>query len=384
MRLRITSPLRVLTPLLFLACAEPPAVPDAPGPTQVRVATFNIFELGSTKLADRDSTGALTNAQVRAAVEIILATRPDVLLLNEIDALPDDPARAARDLADVLRASGLESLDYPYVYAAPTNTGELSGFDLNRDGVVATARDIGTRTHGDDSWGYGTYPGQYGMAVLSRFPIDTAAVRTFQHFRWKDLPNAHIPAGWYSDAILEQFRLSSKSHWDVPVLVHADTLHLLASHPTPPVFDGDEDRNGRRNYDEVGFWVRYLDNDGALYDDRGVYGGLGADRAFVILGDLNAPPDQEDSHYGNGPAIRQLLDDPRIQDPPQVTGRPTAFFQRGTRADYVLPAASLRVLDGAVVWPDSTVDAAGATRAALASDHRLVWLDLALPLRTRP
>jgi hypothetical protein len=384
MRLRIISPLAGLASLLLVACAEPPAVADEPGPTHVRVATFNIFELGSAKLAERDSAGALTNAQVRAAIEIVLTVRPDVLLLNEIDALPDDPARAARDLADVLRASGLEPLDYPYVYAAPTNTGELSGFDLNRDGVVATARDVGTRTHGDDSWGYGTYPGQYGMAVLSRFPIDTAAVRTFQHFRWKDLPNAHIPPGWYSDSILAGFRLSSKSHWDVPVVIRGDTLHLLASHPTPPVFDGDEDRNGRRNYDEVGFWVRYLDNDRALYDDRGVYGGLGADRAFVILGDLNAPPDQEESHYGNGPAIRQLLDDPRIQDPPQVTGRPTAFFQRGTRADYVLPAASLRVLDGAVVWPDSTVDAAGAARAALASDHRLVWLDLALPLRTRP
>lgn len=384
MRLRITSPLRVLTPLLLLACADPPAVPDAAGPTRVRVATFNIFELSAAKLAERDSTGALTDAQVRAAVEILLATRPDVLLLNEIDALPDDPARAARDLADVLRASGLESLDYPYVYAAPTNTGELSGFDLNRDGVVATARDIGTQAHGDDSWGYGTYPGQYGMAVLSRFPIDTATARTFRLFRWKDLPNAHLPEGWYSDEILEQFRLSSKSHWDLPVLIHGDTLHLLASHPTPPVFDGDEDRNGRRNYDEVGFWVHYLDNHPALRDDRGATGGLPSGRPFVILGDLNASPEQLESHYGNGPAIRQLLDDPRIQEPPQHTGRPTAVFLQGTRVDYVLPAASLRVLDGAVVWPDSIADPAGAARAALASDHRLVWLDLALPLRARP
>jgi len=383
MRFRTPASLCLFAPLL-LACAETPAVTDNTRPTHVRVATFNIFELGSQKLAERDSTGTLTNPQVRAAVEIMLAVRPDVLLLNEIDALPDDPARAARDLADVLRSSGVEPLDYPYMYAAPTNTGELSGFDLNRDGTVATAADVGTRTHGDDSWGYGTYPGQYGMAILSRYPIDTAAVRTFQRFLWKDLPNAHLPTGWYSDEILAQFRLSSKSHWDVPVLVHGDTLHLLASHPTPPVFDGDEDRNGRRNYDEVGFWVHYLDNSAALYDDRGMTGGLRADRAFVILGDLNAPPDQVDSHYGNGPAIRQLLDDPRIQDPPQITGRPTAFFQRGTRADYVLPSASLRVLDGAVVWPDSTVDAAGAAQATMASDHRLVWLDLALPLTTRP
>jgi hypothetical protein len=28
-------------------------------------------------------------------------------------------------------------------------------------------------------------------------------------------------------------------------------LHVLVSHPTPPSFDGAEDRNGRRNHDDV-------------------------------------------------------------------------------------------------------------------------------------
>jgi endonuclease/exonuclease/phosphatase family metal-dependent hydrolase len=157
----------------------------------------------------------------------------------------------------------------------------------------------------------------------------------------------------------------------------------LASHPTPPVFDGDEDRNGRRNFDEVGFWVRYLDGHPAIRDDRGVTGGLRAAASFVILGDLNAPPEQVESRYDGEPAIGQLLRDPRIADPPQVTGKPTAFFTFATRADYVLPASTLRVRDGGVVWPDSTVDAAGAARAARASDHRLVWLDLAVPFPRR-
>jgi 3-phytase len=366
------------------ASAAAPAGADVADATStVRVATFNIFELGEAKLDARDTTGAPADSQLAAAVEIIQAIRPDLLLLNEIDAPPDDPARVARRFAAEVLAQGAAPIDYPYVYAAPTNTGELSGFDLNRDGVVATVADVGTRTHGDDSWGFGTYPGQYGMALLSRFPIDTAAVRTFRLFSWKDLPGAHTPPGWYSDAILAQFRLSSKSHWDVPVRIGDDTLHLLASHPTPPVFDGDEDRNGRRNFDEVGFWVRYLDGHPAIRDDRGVTGGLRAAASFVILGDLNAPPEQVESRYDGEPAIGQLLRDPRIADPPQVTGKPTAFFTFATRADYVLPASTLRVRDGGVVWPDSTVDAAGAARAARASDHRLVWLDLAVPFPRR-
>lgn len=375
--------LPVLLGLAVLPGCRAGETTGAPAATSVRVAVFNIFELSTAKLDVRDSTGAPLNPQVRAAAAIIQAVRPDILLLNEIDAPPGEEALAARRFAAELLATGPDAIEYPYVYSAPTNTGELSGFDLNRDGVVATAADLGTRAHGDDSWGYGTYPGQYGMALLSRHPIDTAAVRSFRLFLWKDLPGAHLPEGWYRDEILARFRLSSKSHWDVPVLVGDDTLHLLASHPTPPVFDGDEDRNGRRNFDEVGFWVRYLDGSPAIRDDRGTAGGLPSGQAFVILGDLNAPPDQAESSYDGVAAITQLLRDPRIQDPPQLTGRPTADFRGGTRVDYVLPSAGLRVLDGGVVWPDSTAEAAGAALAALASDHRMVWVDLALPLRRR-
>ena len=372
--------------LLLAACGgETPPAGDAPpaAPDHVRVATYNIFELGLAKLDSTDAAGAPADSQVLAAAAIIREVRPDILLLNEIDAVPGDPAQAARRFVAEFLATGDEPLDYPYIWAGETNTGELSGFDLNHDGTVATDADRGTRTHGDDSWGYGTYPGQYGMAIVSRYPIDSAAIRTFRLFPWRALPGHHMPDGWYEGAAYERFRLSSKSHWDVPVIVGDDTLHLLASHPTPPVFDGEEDRNGRRNFDEVGFWVRYLDGDSAIVDDAGVRGGLRAGAAFVIAGDLNAPPDQVESNYDGRPAIMQLLDDARIQDPPPVTGRPTAFFRSGTRADYVLPAAWLTVQDGAVVWPDSLQDPAGAARAARASDHRLVWLDLALPFPSR-
>jgi endonuclease/exonuclease/phosphatase family metal-dependent hydrolase len=113
---------------------------------------------------------------------------------------------------------------------------------------------------------------------------------------------------------------------------------------------------------------------------------LGPDAAFVVLGDLNAPPDAEGPRYGpdGAAAIAQLLGHPAIQDPPQLTGRPTATFgPRGTRADYLLPSVALKVLDGGVVWPDSLTDRIAAQRVASASDHRMVWLDLALPLTRR-
>jgi hypothetical protein len=35
-------------------------------------------------------------------------------------------------------------------------------------------------------------------------------------------------------------------------------VHFLVSHSTLPVFDGPEDRNGRRNFDEIRFWADYI------------------------------------------------------------------------------------------------------------------------------
>ena len=103
------------------------------------------------------------------------------------------------------------------------------------------------------------------MAVFSKYPIDTAGARTFQTFRWADMPGALLPIdpatgqSWYSPAELEVVRLSSKSHWDVPIQIGSGRpVHFLVSHPTPPVFDGPEDRNGRRNFDEIRFWADYV------------------------------------------------------------------------------------------------------------------------------
>jgi hypothetical protein len=236
--------------------------------------------------------------------------------------------------------------------------------------------------------------------VLSRHPIDAAQVRSFQLLKWSAMPGARQPvdpatgAPWYRPAVWSQLRLSSKSHWDVPVATPTGTVHLLAAHPTPPVFDGPEDRNGWRNADEIRLWAEYLDGGSKpwLCDDRGRCGGLPADAAFVIAGDYNADPVDGDSAPG---AIQQLLDHPRVNgafvpvaaggsalasryglprkgDPSSHTGD---FGPRGgtLRLDYVLPSRNLRVRDGGVFWPHPD---AGERDITAASDHRLVWLDL--------
>jgi len=363
----------------------------------LRVATYN------TSLYSDDAGGLIRrlergDAGARKIATVLQRVRPDLVLLNEFDY--DDSGRAAdlfqRDYLEVPQTGGGDPLRYPYRYLAPVNTGVPSGLDLDRNGAVGGSG----RERGNDAWGFGMHPGQYGMLVLSRYPIDAAAVRTFRLLKWSALPGARRPmnpatgAAWYPDAIWAQLRLSSKSHWDVPVRTPQGVVHLLASHPTPPVFDGAEDRNGARNYDEIRLWAEYL-TPGAkpwLCDDQGRCGSLPAGAQFVIAGDLNADPVDGDSVSG---AIMQLLRHPRIDAgfvprSPGARARAAAYrlprkgdiashtgdfgAKSGTlRLDYLLPSRDLAIVDGAVYWPPP-----GSPDTAIAdgSDHHLVWLDL--------
>ena len=61
-------------------------------------------------------------------------------------------------------------------------------------------------------------------------------------------------------------------------------------HPTPPVFDGAEDRNGKRNHDEIRLMADYLTPNKGDYisDDNDNEAGLDSHSRFVLLGDFNA------------------------------------------------------------------------------------------------
>jgi len=352
--------------------------------TNIRIATYNasLFGKSAGQVSDRLKAGSDRQAQSIAA--IIQTIRPDVLLVNEIDHEVD--GMTAKQLRDLYLSKGSrerEGIDYPFVYSAPSNTGIASGIDLNGDGKVDGP---------DDAWGYGIYPGQYAFTVFSRFPIDVESIRTFQNFAWSKLPGALRPIApgasgpFHSDETWNALRLSSKNHVDVPIIINRRTLHVLASHPTPPVFDGPEDRNGCRNHDEIAFWIHYIDDHAAIVDDRGNAGGLAPQSSFVIMGDLNSDP----ITGGSRPeAIRALLMHPRVTDPkprrssssestPEDEANDTADFGRvgALRADYVLPSSDLRVNATQVFWPASGEKGSDWVHA---SDHRLVWIDAILP-----
>lgn len=359
------------------------------------------------------------DSQAAAVAEIIQRVRPDVLLLNEVDYAADAQliTRFQQNYLSVGQhvsgtdAGPAERIVFKYRYVAPSNTGFHAGHDLDRNGRVDATP--GSRDYGGDCWGFGRYPGQYGMVLLSQYPIDTESVRTFRKFLWKDMPGAHLPdddataapQDWYSPAALAGFPLSSKSHWDLPINIDGRTVHVLASHPTPPVFDGPENRNGRRNHDEIRFWVDYI-TPGAgdyIYDDDGRRGGLEPAADFLIMGDLNGDPADGQGKDG----IARLLASPHVSARPvpgsdggaqqaklqgeandSHAGNPRTdtldAADRGgpgnLRVDYVIPASGLRSVASGVFWPNNEDDLFRlvGTHPPVSSDHRLVWVDVAL------
>ena len=261
-RLRCRMIKQKLTLLLNLSLFLLGAMMACIGNAAITVASFNVSMEATNYVEQNQATEntlkemlkKVDQPQIKNIAESIQRIRPDILILNEFDYIPDlgEGLEAFNSRFLSQSQNGQPPISYSYLYIAPSNTGLLSPLDINGDGKIALPQ---------DAYGYGLFPGHYGMAILSRYPIDTESVKTFQTFLWADMPNALRPknedGSWYYDEkVWKELRLSSKSHWDVPVLINNKTVHLLVSHPTPPVFDGPEDRNGHRNFDEIRFLER--------------------------------------------------------------------------------------------------------------------------------
>lgn len=373
----------------------------------IRVATMNVADLRTMDL--------LADAQPRVEriAEVIQRLRANILLINEIaydrpDA-PDWlehatlPGQNARRLVDRFlktpQAEGLQPITM-HAWMPEVNTGEPSGHDLDRSGEAVTAwpkpdaaeqdgssprQTDQQRAYGNDARGFGTFPGQYGMALLvdSRFQILHEDVRTYRLFKWADIPDSHAPvaddgAPWYTPDAWSQFRLSSKTLADVPVLLpNGEILHCVISHPTPPAFDGPENRNKLRNRGEIRLLRAFLDNEAWLVDDQGKPGGLVPGSHVIVLGDLNADPSDGSSL---GDPIAHLLGSPALGPDPAPMSEiawdtldpsDTALF--GLRVDYVLPGGTLPVVRTGVWRHHLTGD------GAPMSDHFPVWAEIIVP-----
>lgn len=363
----------------------------------VRFASFNI---AMNRRNEGQLKRELESGKSRHATKIakvIQSVRPNVLFICEIDRdEKEETLKHFREKYLQKDHGDLKGIDFSYSFFAESNTGVRSGVDLDGDGKTGGL---------GDCFGFGQFPGKYAMAVLSKYPIDKKRIRTFQKMLWKDMPGAKLPmkadgkTSFYPSSSLEHFRLSSKSHWALPIKTPVGEIYFVTAHPTPPVFDGPEDRNGLRNHDEIRLAADIVNPKTGSYliDDQGRKGALPEGSHFVIAGDMNADPVDGDSADG---ATSQLTKHPLIHrsPTPQSVGAVEAteiqkgvnkthkgnpkfdtgdFNDRRTgnmRIDYVLPSKTLKVTGCGVFWPTKDMEEAA---WAESSDHRLVWVDVA-------
>ncbi|WP_424967099.1 endonuclease/exonuclease/phosphatase family protein [Dinoroseobacter sp. S375] len=347
----------------------------------IRIAYFHTeLSAKGPGLLLRDLLKEKRPKKLDAVLSILSRSAADIVVLGGIDY--DAGGQTLRALQAALTKSGLP---LPHAFAGAPNTGVPTGYDLDGDG---------RREEPEDAQAFGEFRGAGGLAVLSRYPILRDEVLEFSGLLWSAFPAADLPV-LPEPAALEVLRLSSTGHWDVPILLpNGSHLHLLPLHATPPVFDGPEDRNGRRNADQQRFWADYL-NGWTPAPQRA----LGPQA--VVIGTLNADPQDGEARPG---AVARLRSHPKLQDPaPTATGAAEASARQGgvnmsqrgdpaldtvdwpddrpndpgnLRVDYILPSRTLSVAGSGLHWPEAA-EAELLEEAETASRHRLIWVDLA-------
>lgn len=316
------------------------------------------------------------NPQAKALASAVQDARPDVLVLTGMDVDPaGDSVAALREnyLAEGQGQAG--GITYPYVFAAETNAGAVSGSDLDGDGTIGGA---------GDSFGYGDFEGQNSMVVLSRHPIDTSSARTFTSLLWADVPGNSLGRAGYTKLAAGSIPLESTSVWDLPVDVNGTTVHVIATSATHA--EGQAGSSEPRHNDQLRFLSEYVGGSRALSsvnDDQGRNGAMTAGERFVVAGDLGADAGQNNA---GSAAVRSLTQDPSVTSvvPTWGAGVPTAddFWGEGLRRMLVASSQATRTGDlfgrYDYVLPSKTVDAVASGLAQASPDGaqstRLAWI----------
>ncbi len=287
----------------------------------------------------RDGPGLLlrdlinnNDPQLTAVQDLIAQADAEILVLTDFDY--DAFGYAASALIANLEERGAL---YPHHFAIEPNSGLQTGYDLDQNGKFGEPR---------DAQGYGRFLGDGGILILSRCPL--SLVEDYSKLLWRDFANNRFPPET-PEEIKSAQRLSSSVH----LVLNVDCtpqFALAVFAATPPVFDGPEQRNDRRNADEISLWTKWVE---------------ARSSPFVIAGNANLDPNKGE---GYREAMQSLLSSETITDP--LAYQDTAFWPTdfgGTlRVSYVLPSRDFEVV------------AAGVMHTQEIGPHGFVWAKIAL------
>lgn len=311
----------------------------------------------------RDGPGTLLNdlqrfkkEDVVFALKALAKLNPDLVVLQGIDF--DHQGLAMQAL---LAALSNQDMPRRYFLQPRSNSGIPTGFDLDRDGYWGDP---------EDAQGYGLYPGQNGIALISKYPLVEGSYKSFSKVLWQNMGPDYWPkndqgADYFSVDEGAKLRLFSRGLWQVGVKLPEGTLSVLFGQASSPVFDGPEDRNGLRNSAQIAF----------IRDQLKKMHGEQNSRRVVFVGGLNNDPNRGE---GLNPNLIKLLESASLQDVVPISNRlkdadvtvhwPSDPGPGPMRVDYILPDARLKVLA-------SGIDELVGIPAKLKS-HLPVWIDV--------
>ena len=235
---RFRAWMRALALLILLCLIYPaPAVSET-----LRLASY-------TAALERNAPGLLyrdilygKSSQIRAALRLIATIKPDVLALQRFDW--DAELRAARAFQSALKAQGWEMQN---LLAPRPNTGVATGVDIDGNGQIGGP---------GDAQSYGIFAGQRGLLLLSRLPFDVQNSQDHSQVLWAEVPQTQSTD---PPEIAKVQRLAYVAMLQTSITWRQHPISLLTFHASPPVFDGPEDRNGRRNADEIAYAAALID-----------------------------------------------------------------------------------------------------------------------------
>ena len=300
-------------------------------------------------------TPAISETLRLASYTAALERNAPVLLYRDIIHGKSSQIRAARAFQAALNAQGWEM---PHLAAPRPNTGVASGVDIDGNGRIGGP---------GDAQSYGTFAGQRGLLLLSRLPFNAQDSQVL----WANVPQTRSPD---PPEIARVQRLAYVALLQTSITWRQHSISLLTFHASPPVFDGPEDRNGRRNADEITYAEALVDQ---------------LPRPLVLLANTNLDPIDGEGHNED---MSQLLAHPKLQDPKPASLGGQAAANTGhrgparldtvdsldprpgnLRVNYILPSRDFALHDGAVHWPAKELP------DPQSNSHRLIWQDVSLP-----
>jgi alkaline phosphatase D len=242
--------------------------------------------------------------------------------------------------------------------------------------------------------GFGEWNGRFNLGLMTKHEILADDVRIVHDYPWHRVPGNSIATieTELGIAIPDDFPIFEKALHVVPVRLDTGAvIHFILAHPVSSGFNA---MNPYRNRDELHAISLFLSGDLPGVDP------LPADAHFVVVGDLNADPEDGE---GDGAVLQALIDHESISPhfPVGAGGTAGSHPERNTflsgcgrdtgpivsnpgsrlqlQLDYLLTSSTLGAVQASgVFWPELD-DLDEYTLACHASDHRFVWIDLVRP-----